>query len=319
MTPPLRVVFMGTPDFAVPSLNALVDDARVNVVGVISQPDRRAGRGKKHVSPPVVVAARQHGIAVMQPETMRAPEAVAAFAAWAPDLAVVAAFGQILKPNVLEIPRLGCVNVHASLLPRWRGAAPIHRAIAAGDATTGVAIMQMEAGLDAGPVWRMDATMIGDDETAGELHDRLAAIGAAGLVAALDAIRDGATTPEPQPNTRTTYARMLTAADRRVPLTQTATAVVCGINGMSPAPGARYEVGDEIVTVLRARHSAAPSNGLPGTVLAADAKHGLLVACVDGAVEWAEVKRPGKRAMAARDALHGMAIAPGAIVRPSEG
>lgn len=318
MSAPLRVVFMGTPHFAVPSLDALVADARVAVVGVISQPDRRAGRGKKLVSPPVVEAAREHGIPVLQPESMRDAEAVEAFAAWEPELAVVAAFGQILKPNVLAIPRLGCVNVHASLLPRWRGAAPIHRAIAAGDATTGVAIMQMEAGLDTGPVWRMDATMIGDEETAGELHDRLATIGARALCETLDAIRAQAPAPTPQPTTRTTYARMLGPADRRVALTQPVAAVVCGINGMSPSPGARYDIGEECVTVLRARRSAHPTNGLPGTVLAADAKDGLIVACVDGAVEWVEVKRPGKRAMPARDAVHGLNVAPGAIVRAVE-
>lgn len=311
----LRVAFMGTPDFAVPSLVALHADPRVEVVQVISQPDRARGRGKKLASPPVVEKARALGLDIAQPPSMKAPEAIEAFAALELDLCVVAAYGQILRPAVLEAPRLGCINVHASLLPRWRGAAPIHRAIAAGDAVTGVSIMQMAEGLDTGDVWRMDAVMIGDEETAGELHDRLAELGATGLIEALDAIAHRRFEPTPQPNARSTYAKMLKPRDRRVAFDRAPADVAATINGMSPWPGAAVVVGDETLTLLRARVAPQADGGqLPGTVIAASAKAGFIVACESGSVEVLEVKRRGKRAMPARDALNGMSVRPGEML-----
>lgn len=310
-----RVVFMGTPDFAVPSLVALHEDDRVELVQVISQPDRAKGRGKKLASPPVVQKARALGVDVAQPESMKAPAAMEAFAALQADLCVVAAYGQILKPAVLDAPRLGCINVHASLLPRWRGAAPIHRAIAAGDAVTGVSIMQMAEGLDTGDVWRMEAVMIGDEETSGELHDRLAALGASTLVDALADILDQRRLPEAQPHVRTTYAKMLKPIDREIDFGGHAVQVACVINGMSPWPGVRVHAVGEKLTLLRARVTGdGAADVAPGTVMTANAKVGLHIACGEGTIEVLEVKRPGKRAMPTRDALNGMNLKQGDVL-----
>ncbi|MCB9507749.1 MAG: methionyl-tRNA formyltransferase [Myxococcales bacterium] len=310
----LRLVFMGTPDFAVPSLQALAADGRCDVALVVTQPDRPSGRGHALTAPPVKVAAVELGLPVYQPESLRDE------ATWEPlragfDLFVVAAYGQILRQGVLDLPRLGCVNVHASLLPRWRGAAPIHRAIAAGDATTGVSIMRMERGLDTGPVYAMGALMIGDEETAGELHDRLAIVGAKLLVETLDSVADTTVVPAPQPKTRTTYAKMLGAGDRRVDFEAPAAAVASVINGMSPWPGVMICCGDEPMTLLRARVSALPGDGAAaGTIVAADAGAGLHIACGDGVIEVIELKRPGKRKMAATECLRGVSLPAGAPV-----
>ncbi|MFT4705398.1 MAG: methionyl-tRNA formyltransferase [Bradymonadia bacterium] len=309
----IKTVFMGTPEFAVASLQRLHDDPRVELTLVVSQPDRPSGRGKKLKSPPVVVAARALGLPTWQPETLRTDEAVQRLTAEAPELIVVAAYGQILREPVLELPRLGCINVHASLLPRWRGAAPIHRAIEAGDATTGVCIMGMERGLDTGPVWAAGSLMIGDTETAGELHDRLAPLGASLLAGALPSIIEGAT-PVPQPGARKTYARMLGAADRVLDFEQSALLVTCSINGMSPSPGKRIALGGELIGVMRAEASERPEgaeDAVPGEVVVASPKHGLLIACSTGAVSLLELKRPGKRALSIRDALNGLSIAAG--------
>ncbi|MFT6398698.1 MAG: methionyl-tRNA formyltransferase [Bradymonadia bacterium] len=310
---PLKTIFMGTPDFAVPSLRALHSDPRVDVCLVVSQPDKRSGRGNKLRATPVKAAAMELEIPTFQPDTLRTPEAIERLQQEGADLFVVAAYGQILRKSLLETPRLGCVNVHASLLPRWRGAAPIHRAIAAGDAVTGVSIMRMERGLDTGPVYQMATVMIGDTETAGELHDRLGTLGADLLVECLPVIESDDFIPTPQPTTRTTYAKMLGAEDKTLSFEGKAENVVARINGMSPAPGARTSLAGEVVTVMKARVSSVEESGPPGQVLAASMKAGLHVAAGEGAVEFLELKRPGKRAMSAQDCLNGMTIEPGEL------
>ncbi len=304
----LRTIFMGTPDFAVPSLRALHFDPRVEVKLVVVQPDRPAGRGRKVRAQPVAATASELGLPLFQPETLRDPAVVARLAAVDADLCVVAAYGQILRSDVLGLPRLGCVNVHASLLPRWRGAAPIHRAIAAGDAVTGVSIMQMERGLDTGPVFAMSPVMIGDTETAGELHDRLADLGASLLVETLDPIADPERSPTPQPNARTTYARMLGAEDRVIDFDRPAPLVAATINGMSPWPGACVICDDSPITLLRARAIDADAVVPPATIVESDPARGLHVACAPGLVEVLEVKRPGKRAMPIADCLRGATL-----------
>ncbi len=308
----LRVVFMGTPDFAVPSLRALVDDERCNVVLVVSQPDRRSGRGQSTRPTPVAAAAGELGIELFQPPTLRDNEATERLGETKADLFVVAAYGQILRREVLDLPAMGCINVHASLLPRWRGAAPIHRAIAAGDAVTGVSIMQMELGLDTGPVYAMHACMIGDTETAGELHDRLAESGAQLLVDTLPAIIDPAHEPTPQPQGRSTYARMLDSSLREVDFSSSADRIAWHINGMSPWPGARVRVNGTSLSLLRARAADDAPTGRPGEVLVADRT--LVIATAQGAVEILEAQRSGKRRMTTRELLQGYEIEVGSVV-----
>lgn len=320
---PLRVVFMGTPDFAVPSLRALCGDARCAVTLVVSQPSRPAGRGKQLRDPAVVTAARELGVAAYQPEKLETDEAFARIADERPDLIVVAAYGQILRARTLELPRYGCVNVHASLLPRWRGAAPIHWAVRAGDAVSGVSIMQMDAGLDTGPVHRMDAFMIRDHETAGTLHDALAALGARSLIAALPAIVSPDASPTPQPMARSTYAGMLQAEDRTVSFARPAREVINHINGMSPWPGVTAMIAGESVGLLFAK-SFEPDDeptdldaatAEPGTIVFADAQRGLVVACGDRRlVRLARLKRAGKRAMDDTDCLNGFMVTPGSRI-----
>jgi len=315
----LRVVYMGTPEFAVPALRVLQSDPRCDVVLVVSQPDRPAGRGKRPTSPPVVECARELDLPTMQPETLRDEEVVRTLQDTQADLFVVAAYGQILRPQVLALPKLGCVNIHASLLPRWRGAAPIQRAIATQDAVTGVSIMRMEKGLDTGPVYTTRTTMIRDAETAGELHDRLATIGAELLRDSLDTISDPNASPESQPQHGATYARMLSAADRHFTFDWPARQVAAHINAMSPWPCARMHVDDAIVHLRRAAPLSIETDLSPGTIVAASATDGLLIACGDRTVvEMVDVCRPGKRPMSARECLQGITIDVGATATPAD-
>jgi methionyl-tRNA formyltransferase len=303
---------MGTAEFAVPPLRMLAGRSDVEVVLVVSQPDRPAGRGRQPQPPPVAVAARELGLDLFQPESLKSDEAFERLSALRPELIVVTAYGQILRQRVLDIPRHGCVNVHASLLPRWRGAAPISWAVTAGDAVTGVAVMRMERGLDTGPVLDQRVVMIRDAETAGELHDRLAPLGAELLGSLLPGILDGSVEPVPQPQARSSYARMLTRADRRVDFAAPARAVADHVNGMTPWPGAATRIGDELVLLCRAAAAGDSAGGLaPATVVAAD-ERGLIVACGDGqAVRILELQRAGRRRMAASEALRGWSLAPG--------
>jgi len=294
----MRVVFMGTPAFSVPVLDALVA-AGHDIAAVYTQPPRPAGRGKQDRPGPVHQRALALGLPVQHPKTLRDPVAQAEFAALGADVAVVVAYGLILPQAVLDAPGAGCLNIHASLLPRWRGAAPIHRAIMAGDAETGVCIMQMEAGLDTGPVLLRQATPIGAAETTADLHDRLSGMGAALIVQALGRLSD--LRPEPQPEAGVTYAAKIDKAEARVDWTRPAEDVARHIRGLSPFPGAHAGVAGERIKLLRA--VAVAGQGHPGQVL-----HGFTIACGTGAVEVTEAQREGKRPMAAADMLRGLIL-----------
>jgi methionyl-tRNA formyltransferase len=296
----MRIVFMGTPDFSVPALQALVA-AGHDVAAVYTQPPRPAGRGQKLTPTPVHAAAQALGLPVRHPASLKGAEAQADFAALHADIAVVVAYGLILPQPVLDAPRMGCLNIHASLLPRWRGAAPIHRAVMAGDAETGVCIMRMEAGLDTGPVLLRAATPIGPQDTTADLHDRLSAMGATLIVQALDRLADLA--PEPQPADGVTYASKIDKAEARVDWTLPAQDVARLIRGLSPFPGAWCLLGDERLKLLRA--IAVPGPGDPGAILPGD---GLTVACSTGAVRVLEAQRQGKRAMPVAQALQGLTL-----------
>ncbi|MBX6323383.1 MAG: methionyl-tRNA formyltransferase, partial [Rhodospirillaceae bacterium] len=248
---PLRLAFMGTPAFAVPSLEALLD-AGHDVVAVYTQPPRPAGRGKRPMPSPVHEVALVRGLVVRTPRSLRKPAEAAAFAALRLDAAVVVAYGLILPKAILEAPRLGCINLHASLLPRWRGAAPIQRAILAGDAETGVSVMLMDEGLDTGPVLATDRTAIGPQTTAAELQEELATRGARLLVATLAAYADGEVKPVPQPSTGATYAPKLTREEGRIDWSQPASALDRQIRAFAPWPGAWFERAGERIKVLAA-------------------------------------------------------------------
>ena len=286
---------MGTPDFSVPALEAL--QAAHDVVCVYTQPPRPAGRGKRDRPSPVQAKAEALGLPVRHPVSLKGEEEQAAFAALNADVAVVVAYGLILPQAILDAPAKGCLNIHASLLPRWRGAAPIHRAIMAGDAETGVAIMQMEAGLDTGPVLLSERTKIGAEETTADLHDRLSAMGARLIVEALG--RLGTLTPVPQPEDGVTYAQKIDKAEARIDWTKPAEDVDRKIRGLSPFPGAWCEIAGERVKLLRSRRT--DGQGAPGEVLG-----GFTIACGAGAVEITEAQREGKKAMPAHEVLKGL-------------
>lgn len=307
----IRIVYMGTPDFAVPALNALAHDARVDVTLVVSQPDRVRGRGKRVQRTPVAAAADQANIPTYQPETLRTDAAVETLREQNADLFVVAAYGQILTQEVLDLPRFGCVNLHASLLPRWRGAAPIHWAVASGDAVTGTSLMRMERGLDTGPVFAQETLMIGETETSGELHDRLAEQSAHMLIEHLEQLCDPDAQPTPQNSDRSTYARTLSTQDRTLSFDQPANKIAWYINGMSPWPSTRCTIDGQQMKLGRARVSTVdvPAETPPGTILVANQKDGLHISANDGrAVEILEIQRPGKRMMQATAMLQGVEI-----------
>jgi methionyl-tRNA formyltransferase len=300
----MRIVFMGTPEFSVHVLDALIA-AGHEIAAVYSQPPRPAGRGKKDRPSPVHARAEALGLTVRHPKTLRDINAQAEFAALNADVAVVVAYGLILPQAVLDAPARGCLNIHASLLPRWRGAAPIQRAIMAGDAETGVCIMQMEAGLDTGPVLLRRAIPIGAEETAGELHDRLSTLGAEAITEALATL--DRLTPETQPDAGVTYAEKIDKAEARVDWTAPAPHIDRQIRGLSPFPGAWTLIGGKRVKLIRSR--LAEGNGTPGEVL-----DGLTIACGQGAVEITELQPEGKPRMAAEAYLRGARIAPGVVL-----
>ncbi|MEJ2022411.1 MAG: methionyl-tRNA formyltransferase [Maritimibacter sp.] len=291
----MKIVFMGSPDFSVPVLEALIE-AGHEIVAVYCQPPRPAGRGKKDRPTPVQARAEELGLMVRHPKSLRNDEAQAEFAALNADIGVVVAYGLILPQAILDAPARGCLNIHASLLPRWRGAAPIHRAIMAGDHETGVCIMQMDAGLDTGAVLSRHAIEIDPEETTGSLHDRLSELGARAITEALENL--DTLTPDPQPETGVTYAEKIDKAEARVDWSKPADEVSRLIRGLSPFPGAWCEMDGERVKLLGARVVA--GNGTPGEVLAP-----LTVACGSGAVEITKAHRPGKRAMEAGEFLRG--------------
>ncbi|MEM5522100.1 methionyl-tRNA formyltransferase [Sulfitobacter sp. AS59] len=301
----MRVIFMGTPEFSVPVLDALVL-AGHDVVCVYCQPPRPAGRGKKDRASPVQARAEALGLPVRHPVSLKTPEAQAEFAALNADIAVVVAYGLILPQAILDAPAQGCVNIHASLLPRWRGAAPIHRAIMAGDAETGVCIMQMEAGLDTGPVLLREATPIRATETTIQLHDRLSEIGARLVVDALAKLPD--LVAEPQPEDGVTYAAKIDKSEALIDWTKPAVEVDRLIRGLSPFPGAWFDLGGTRIKVLGS--SLADGNGTAGEVL--DAK--LRVACGTGAVQLTRLQRAGKAAQDIDVFQQGAQIVPGTIL-----
>jgi methionyl-tRNA formyltransferase len=293
----MKITFMGTPGFAVPVLDALA--AAHEVVAVYTQPPRPAGRGKQDRRSPVHDRAQALGLPVRTPVSLRSIDVQHDFAALPHDVAVVVAYGLILPQAVLDAPPFGCLNIHASLLPRWRGAAPIHRAIMAGDAETGVCIMQMAAGLDTGPVLLRAATPIGAAETTQDLHDRLSRLGADLILQALANLET--LKPQPQPDDGVTYARKIDKAEARVDWSRPATEVDRQIRGLSPFPGAWCQAGAERIKLLRGHVVAA--QGAPGQVLG-----GLTIACGDGAIAVTLAQREGRRAAGADEFLRGFAL-----------
>ncbi|MCF6233101.1 MAG: methionyl-tRNA formyltransferase [Rhodobacteraceae bacterium] len=283
----MRVVFMGTPEFSVPVLEALVA-AGHDIAAVYCQPPRPAGRGKKPRPSPVQAKAEGLNLTVCHPTSLKAPQAIEAFARLEADIAVVVAYGLILPQAILDAPRRGCLNIHASELPRWRGAAPIHRAIMAGDKTTGICIMQMEAGLDTGPVLLQVTTPIGAGETTGGLHDRLSIIGAALIVEALENL-DGLT-PKVQPELGVTYASKIDKDEAKIDWTRPAQDIDRQIRGLSPFPGAWCMINDQRVKLLGSQ--LVDQSGPPGVALDND----LTVACGTGAVRLTRLQRAGKGA-----------------------
>jgi methionyl-tRNA formyltransferase len=298
----LRIVFMGTPAFAAVALKAILD-AGHDVAAVYSQPPRPKGRGLETQKSPVHILAEEHGIAVRTPASLKSAEEAASFAALKPDVAVVAAYGLILPKAVLQAPRYGCLNIHASLLPRWRGAAPIQRAIMAGDTDTGVTIMQMEEGLDTGPMLLKAALPIEPGSNAGALHDALAELGARLICQALDQLPS--LKPVSQPAGGVTYAAKITKEECRIDWRRSAAEVDRQIRGLSPAPGAFTGIKGERLTILAADVLA--QSGAPGTAL----DDRLAIACGEGALRPTLVKRAGKRAMSTDELLRGFAVPKG--------
>ncbi|MGE5334176.1 MAG: methionyl-tRNA formyltransferase [Nitrososphaerota archaeon] len=298
---------MGTPDFAVPSLRALAEQASAGLVvaGVVTRPDKPVGRKQRIVFSPVKQFALEHDIPVYQPGPLRRPEALALLRDLAPDLIVVAAFGQLLPPEVLSLPLHGCLNVHASLLPRWRGASPINAAILAGDAETGVTIMLMDAGLDTGPMIARRATPIGSNETAGELSDRLASLGAELLVETVPRWLAGALMLEPQDDSQATMTRLLRKGDGRLDWRQPADELARQVRAYTPWPGA-FTIWDSRVLKIQ-RAAALPSNDdrPPGACFIATGDGSLAVACGQGALALEVIQLEGKRALPAADVLRG--------------
>jgi methionyl-tRNA formyltransferase len=302
----MRIVFMGTPDFAVSALTRLA--AHHEIAAVYCQPARPAGRGQQARPSPVETFAHARDIPVCTPKSLKSPEAQAAFAAWNADVAVVAAYGLILPQAVLDAPKHGCINIHASLLPRWRGAAPIQRAIMAGDSETGVTIMKMDAGLDTGAMLRTGAVPISDATTAGELHDALAARGADLIVTVLESLKAGTLAATPQPEAGVTYAAKIDKAEARIDFNRPAKDVVRHINGLSPFPGAWFAHGDERIKVLNA--AMATGAGVPGVAL----DDGLTIGCATGAVRLTTVQRAGRGPAPADAFLRGYALPKGTVL-----
>ena len=306
----MKVAFAGTPEFAAAALEAILA-AGFDVPLVLTQPDRPAGRGMQLQPSPVKRVALAAGIPVHQPEKLRTPEQQAPLAEVQADVLVVAAYGIILPQAVLDMPRLGCLNIHASLLPRWRGAAPIHRAIQAGDVETGITIMQMDAGLDTGPMLLKRVEAIQDDDTTGSLHDRLAWIGSELIVEALDALK---TAPDslvaaPQPADGATYAAKIGKAEATVDWTRPATEIARDVRAFNPFPGALATLEGAPIKLWRAR--AIDAVGAPGEVLLAEPA-GVIIACGEGALCITELQKPGSKRLSAANFLRGMPIAVGA-------
>ncbi|WP_249756104.1 methionyl-tRNA formyltransferase [Microvenator marinus] len=302
----LRVVYMGTPEFATPALQALIDSHH-QVVGVFTQPDRPSGRGKKLTPPPVKVLAESHAIPVFQPEKVRKNDEVfEQLQALEPDIAVVAAYGQILPQRILDVPKFGCVNIHASLLPKYRGASPIQAAVVAGESETGVTIMQMEAGLDTGPAIQMKSIPIDPLHTSQDVHDQLAALGATMIVGVLDDIEAGTAMRTPQDDALSSYAPMLKKEDGILNFAHSAVAVANKIRGLNPWPGAQATLVKDGTESRVKIHLARPTTEKkPGVGKVETDGKSLFIGCLDGAIEVLELQPSGSRAMKTRDFLNG--------------
>ncbi|HEY1709377.1 MAG TPA: methionyl-tRNA formyltransferase [Rhizomicrobium sp.] len=296
----LRLAFLGTPDFSAPTLAELIAQGH-DIAAVYTQPPRPKGRGLGTEPSPVAQLAETHGLAVRDPASLKKPEAQAEFAALGLDAAVVVAYGLLLPKPILDAPRLGCFNLHGSLLPRWRGAAPIQRAIMAGDTETGVMVMRMEEGLDTGPVLMAERTPIGR-KTYGDLHDELSRLGADLMARALGAMERGSIAEQPQPEAGATYAKKIDKSETRIDWSKPAREIDCLIRGLSPMPGAWTELNGERLKTLYAE----PANGAgsPGSAL----DDALTVACGEGALRLLRVQRAGKAAMNTTDLLRGFAV-----------
>jgi methionyl-tRNA formyltransferase len=315
----LRVAFAGTPDFALPAFHALAG-SRHPVVGVLTQPDRPKGRGRQLAGSPVKLAALKAGLAVSQPVTLKTEADRAELAAWQPDVLVVVAYGLILPRAALDLPRLGCVNIHASLLPRWRGAAPIQRAILAGDARSGVSIMRMEAGLDTGPVFLERSVAIGPGETGGSLHDRLAAEGASAVLQVIDELAAGSARSVPQRDVDVTYASKIEKSEALIDWSRSAAQIDRQVRAFNPWPIAETRLEGEQLRIHAARvigdHETIVGENDPkgsdpkesGTILAANGDT-IVVACGHGRVALTELQRPGRRPVAARDFINTLNLA----------
>ena len=306
---PLRLIFMGTPEFAVPTLLELVAHGH-EIAAVYTRAAKPAGRGMKLQPTPVEVEARRLGIPLLTPTTLKTPEALEQFRAFDADAAVVVAYGMILPQAILDAPRLGCYNLHASLLPRWRGAAPINRAIMAGDSETGVMVMRMDAGLDTGDIAMAERMAITDAMTASDLHDQLARIGADLMVRAMAALERGGLTLTKQADAGVTYAAKIEKAEARIDWARPAREVLRHIHGLSPFPGAWCEIASdgEPARIKILRCEPAKGAGAPGDVL----DDRLMIACGDGAIRILELQRAGKAPMKAAEFLRGTPMKPGA-------
>jgi methionyl-tRNA formyltransferase len=306
----LRIIFMGTPEFACPTLGRLIERGE-EVVAVVTQPDRPKGRGRQVLPPAVKLLAMRHGIPVLQPLKVRDPAFIDVVRKLAPDLIVVVAFGQILPQSLLDIPRHGCINVHASLLPAYRGAAPLNWCIINGETETGVTTMLMDAGLDTGDILLRKRTPIDPDEDSLSLHDRLSALGAEAMTETLDLLGAGRLVPEKQIDSLSSYAPMLKKEDGLIDWDRPALAIKNLVRGMTPWPGAFFWLDGRTLKICRAE--AATGSGRPGSVLRAD-RTGLEVACGAGSLLVLELQLEGKKRLTAREFLTGYKIAPGTIL-----
>ena len=308
-----RLVFMGTPEFAVPSLRALADDGRYDIVGVITQPDRPAGRGKELTACPVKQFAQARGLSVFQFERIRKPEGVAQMKALAPDVVITAAFGQILTQELLDIPRFGTLNVHASLLPKHRGSAPINWCILQGERVSGVTIMKTDAGMDTGDMLRSVATPIGELETAGELMGRIADLGAKLLAETLPDYLEGKVTLIPQDPEAASYEPMLDKVMGEIDWNRPASEIACQVRGLNPWPCAYTDMNGGLLKLYLARAVDSDVEAVPGAVVASSPKEGLFVRCGEGALEVLELQAPGGKRMTAKAYLMGKGIEVGTV------
>jgi methionyl-tRNA formyltransferase len=299
---PLNLVFAGTPDFAVPALEALLS-AGYHVSAVYTQPDRPAGRGQHLAQSAIKQTAIRHGLIVEQPKTLRDPDAAAHLASYRPDAMIVVAYGLILPQSILDVPRLGCINIHGSLLPRWRGAAPIHRALLAGDAITGISIMRMDAGLDTGPVLSTHPIAIGERATANELHDSLAALGAQALVSTLNSYATGSISPRAQPIDGVTYAQKIRKDEAQLDWRLSAAELDRRIRAFNPWPVAETRWDGQQLRVWEAIPIPLAHGKQPGAVISADSS-GIVVAAGDGALSLLRVQLAGRKQMSAADFLN---------------